>query len=344
MRAAVLTGPGRALELRELPDPVPGPGEARVDVIACGFCHTDLHYLDQGVATAKPPPIVLGHEVSGRVGALGAGAEGVAVGDVVLVPAVLPCGRCEMCRTGRENICARMRMVGNHLDGGFAERLLVPAKDLVPLPPGIDPVRGCVIADALTTPYHAVVHRARVQAGERVAVIGCGGVGVNVIQFAAAAGAEVVAIDLREEKLDVARRLGAAATLQPAAGGDLGKELRRLWGDGADVAFEAVGSPAAIAAGFSTLRRGGRLCLVGYSSAPAALPAARVMFLELAVVGSLGCRPADYPRVIELVRRGRIQLEPVVTRVLPLEKVNDAADLLRRGEGLRSVLVPGRPS
>ena len=169
MRAAVLRSPGTGLQIEEVPTPSPGPGEARVAVLACGFCHTDLHYLDHGVATAKPPPIILGHEIAGRVDALGPGAEGVEVGETVLVPAVLPCGRCPYCRLGRENICPQMRMVGNHIDGGFAEFLTVPAKDLVRLPGDIDPVAGCVIADALTTPYHAVVHRAQVRAGEQVA-------------------------------------------------------------------------------------------------------------------------------------------------------------------------------
>lgn len=319
---------------------MPGPGEVRVAVIACGFCHTDLHYLDHGVATAKPPPIILGHEISGQVDGVGPGAEGVAVGDRVLVPAVLPCGRCEYCRTGRENICPSLRMLGNHLDGGFAEKVVVPAKDLVPLPRDIDPVAGCIISDALTTPYHAVVHRARVQEGERVAVVGCGGVGINVVQFAVAAGARVVAIDLIDAKLDAARRLGAEGTINPGRTEDVGKEVRRLLGDAVDVAIEAVGSPTTIALSFSTLRRGGRLCLVGYSSAPAILPAPKVMFLEYSILGSLGCRPGDYPRVVEMVRRGRIQLDPVVTARVPLEEIETAADRLRRGEGFRTVVQP----
>ncbi len=340
MRAAVLRVPGQPLRVEEVPTPIPGPGEARVAVIACGFCHTDLHYLDHGVATAKPPPIILGHEISGTVESLGPGAEGVAVGDRVLVPAVLPCGHCEYCRTGRENICPKMRMLGNHLDGGFAENVVVPAKDLVPLPSEIDPIAGCIISDALTTPYHAVVHRARVQAGERVAVVGCGGVGINVVQFAAGAGARVVAIDLNDAKLEVARRLGAEQAINPGRSEDVGKEVRRLLGDAVDVAIEAVGSPTTIALSFGTLRRGGRLCLVGYSSAPATLPAPKVMFLEYSIVGSLGCRPGDYPRVVEMVRRARIQLDPVVTARVHLEEIGTAADLLRKGEGFRSVVLP----
>ncbi len=340
MRAAVLRSLGGALEVTEIPTPIPGRGEVRVRVAACGFCHTDLHYLDHGVATAKPPPIVLGHEVSGYVDLAGPETDGVEPGAAVLVPAVLPCGGCLECRTGRENICARMRMLGNHMDGGFAEYVVVPAKDLVPLPPEIDPVAGCVIADALTTPYHAVVHRAGVRAGERVAVVGCGGVGINIVQFAVAAGARVVAIDLDPTKLEIARKLGAADTVEARAVEDVGKELRRRGGDGVDVAFEAVGTPKTIAAAFSTLRRGGRLCLVGYSGGPATLPAAKLMFLEQSIVGSLGCRPADYPRVIELVRAGRVSLDPVVTARVRLEEIASAAERLRQGIGFRTVVEP----
>ena len=340
MRAAVLRAPHQPLGVEDVPLPEPGAGEARVAVTACGFCHTDLHYIDHGVATAKPPPIILGHEVSGKVDALGPGTDGVATGDRVLVPAVLPCGMCDLCRTGRENICRNGRMVGNHIDGGFAEYVVVPAKDLVPLPSDVDPVQGCVIADALTTPYHAVVNRARVRPGESVVVIGCGGVGITVVQFAAASGARVTAVDLREDKLEAARRLGATETVNPAQTPDVGREVRRLWGDGADAVFEVVGTPATIALAFSTLRRGGRLCLVGSSAAMAELPANRLMFLEQSVFGSLGCPPADYPRVVSLVRSKKVQLAPVVTGRVSLEEINTAAERLRQGQGFRTVVTP----
>lgn len=340
MRALVLAAPGRSLEESELPVPEPGPGESRVKVVACGLCHTDLHYLDHGVATAKTPPLVLGHEISGVVDAVGAGPSSLAPGAPVLVPALLPCGRCGYCRSGHENLCPEALMPGNHIDGGFAEYLTVPSKDLVPLPQGIDPVAGCIIADAMTTPYHAVVERAQVRPGERVAVIGCGGVGINVVQFAAAAGASVVALDISEAKLAAARQLGAEATVHVREGQDAAREVRRHFGDGVDAAFEVVGRPETIALGFSTLRRGGRLCLVGYSSKPAALPAHRAMFFEYSVLGSLGCPPSGYPKVIDLVRRGKVLLEPIVTQRLPLARFEEALASLRAGEGFRSVLVP----
>ena len=163
MKAAVFHGDGRGAAVEEWPTPSPGAGEALVKVAACGVCHTDLHYVDHGTPTFKKPPIVLGHEVAGTVTGLGAGVGGVAEGGRVLIPAVLSCGRCRSCREGRENICERGQMLGNHIDGGYAEYVTVPADQLVPLPDEIPLVEGAVIADALTTPYHAVVHRGRVR-------------------------------------------------------------------------------------------------------------------------------------------------------------------------------------
>ncbi|MFA5861010.1 MAG: zinc-binding dehydrogenase [Candidatus Thermoplasmatota archaeon] len=341
MQAAVFHGAGKPLSIEKVPVPQPGSGDVLVKVAACGFCHTDLHYLDHGVPTAKKPPLILGHETSGTVATLGPGSTRWKQGDRVLLPAVLPCGRCQACRTGRENICADMRMFGNHVDGGFAEYVLAPEKDLIALPPDIDLEKASIIADALSTPYHAVVNRAQVRAGEWVAIVGCGGVGMNAVQFAAASGANVLAIDLRDDKLDVARKLGAVETINPTRSPkEFAKDVRRITGGGADVAIEAVGSPATIDTAFSTLRRGGRVCLIGYSEKPAELPAAKVMFFEYTIMGSLGCRPADYPRIVEMVRRGHVKLDPLVTSRTQLSQVNEAADRLRRGEGLRSIIVP----
>jgi len=340
MRAAVFLGARQPLSVRDVPRPVPGPGDALVKVAACGFCHTDLHYLDHDVPTAKPPPLILGHEISGVVAELGPDPHGRSVGDRVLVPSVLPCGSCDYCRAGRGNICPQLQMPGNHLDGGFAEYVRVPARDLVPLPADLDLVRSAVIADALTTPYHAVVHRAQVRSGEWVVVVGCGGVGINAVQFAVAAGANVIAVDLRAEKREAARRLGALDTLDPTEYPDLGREVRKRSGGGADVAFEVVGKPETVSLALSTLRRGGRLCVVGYSDSVVPIPLNRLMFFEYTIVGSLGCRPVDYPRVIQMVRTGKVSLDAVITATLPLDRIEEAAEDLRNGKGFRTLIVP----
>lgn len=339
MKAAVFYGAHRPLKVEEYPDPRPGPGEVLVRVAACGVCHTDLHYLDHGVPTFKKPPLILGHEASGTVEAVGEGVSEFKAGDRVLLPAVLSCGRCFFCRTGRENICQSMVMVGNHVDGAYAEYISAPAKDLFRLPEEIPLEEGSIIADALTTPYHAVKNRARVKPGDTVVVLGCGGVGLNVVQVAAAVGGVVIAVDLLDQKLEWARRLGATATINARAE-DVPRKVRQLTGGGADIAIEAIGKPATMEQAFASLRTGGRLVIVGYSDQNMALNAARTMFREMEVVGSLGCRPVDYPKVIELARLGKIKVAPLVTARFPLEGINEAFDLLRGGEGIRSIVVP----
>jgi len=338
MRAAVFYGPHQPLRIESVPEPELGAGEILVKVAACGLCHTDLHYIDHDVPTAKKPPLILGHEAAGTVVAVGPGAASIQEGDRVLLPAILTCGECAACRYGRENICQHMRMFGNDIDGAYAEYVKAPAKDVFVLPAEIPLVEGSIIADAVTTPYHAVKNRAEVRPGDNVVVYGCGGVGLNVIQFANLAGGQVIAVDISDEKLAWARQLGAHATLNPRQE-EVARAVRKMTGGGADIAIEAIGNPATMREAFSTLHPGGRLVVVGYSDQEVALNAGRIMYREMEIRGSLGCRPVDYPRVIELVRAGRIQVEPLVTARFPLAEINAGLDTLRQGKGIRSVVV-----
>ena len=342
MKAAVFYGPNQPLKLEEVDTPTPKPGEILVKVAACGVCHTDLHYIDHGVPTFKKPPMILGHECSGTVAQLGEGVDSFKKGDKVLLPAVLTCGVCDFCRTGRENICEKMVMFGNHVDGAYAEYVIAPAKDVFTLPDEIPLEEGSIIADAISTPFHAVKNRGEVRPGDTVVVFGCGGIGVNIVQVAAAAGGTVIAVDISEAKLEWARKLGATYTVNPSKVEKLGKEIRKLTGGGADVAFEAIGKPETIQSAFGTLRKGGRLVVVGYSAEDIRLSAARIMFFEMEVVGSLGCRPVDYPKLIEMARVGKIKVAELVTHKLPLSEINEALEMLRRGDEsvLRSVVIP----
>jgi 6-hydroxycyclohex-1-ene-1-carbonyl-CoA dehydrogenase len=339
MQAAVFYEPHTPLKVKEVPVPEPGADEVLVKVSACGLCHTDLHYIDHGVPTAKQPPLILGHEAAGVVAQVGSRVEHLKERDRVLLPAILPCGHCPACRAGRENICQQMKMFGNDIDGAYAEYVAAPAKDLFALPAEIPLIEGCIIADAVTTPYHAVKNRAEVRPGDSVVVYGCGGVGLNVVQFAHLAGGLVIAVDIAEEKLDWARKLGASETINARRTTEVGRAVRTLTGGGADIAIEAIGNPVTMRAAFSTLRPGGRLVVLGYSDQEVALHAGRIMYREMEIRGSLGCRPVDYPRVIELARCGRIQVSPLVTARFPLAEINAGLETLRQGVGIRSVVV-----
>ncbi len=342
MKAAIFRGPHQPLAIEEWPTPSITSRDVLVKVSACGICHTDLHYLDHGVATFKKPPLILGHEPSGIAAQVGGDVKNFREGDRVLLPAVLTCGTCDYCRTGRENICSTMTMFGNNVDGAYAEYVVAPAKDIFHLPPDIPLEEGSIIADAISTPFHAVKNRAEVRAGDSVVVYGCGGVGVNIVQVAAAFGGVVIAVDVSDRKLEWAKRLGATYTLNPTTVENPGKEIKKITGGGADIAIEAIGKPQTIEAAFGTLRKGGRLVVVGYSCEEIRLSAAKIMYFEMEVRGSLGCRPVDYPKLIELCRIGKIKVKELVTQKFPLEKINDAFDLLRNHDenALRSVVVP----
>jgi 6-hydroxycyclohex-1-ene-1-carbonyl-CoA dehydrogenase len=339
VKAAVFHAPKEPLRIEEVDTPSIGDDEILVRVAACGVCHTDLHYIDHGVPTFKKPPLILGHEASGVVEKIGGNVSGLEQGDRVLLPAVVTCGVCPFCRMGKENICQNMRMFGNHVDGAYAEYVVAPGKDAFVLPEEIPLEEGSIIADAISTPYHAVVNRAAVRAGDKVVVFGCGGVGINVVQMASAVGATVIAVDIAENKLEWAKKLGAAETINPT-GIDVGKQVRKMTGGGADVALEVIGNPDTIVQAFGCVRSGGRVCIVGYTHKDVPLNAGRIMFREMEVVGSLGCRPVDYPKIIEMARVGAIKVAELVTHRFKLDDIGEAFEVLRKGEAIRSIVTP----
>ncbi|MBI4063230.1 MAG: zinc-binding dehydrogenase [Elusimicrobia bacterium] len=342
MKAAVFEGANQPLAIKDCAIPAPARGEALIKVAACGVCHTDLHYLDHGVPTFKAPPIILGHEAAGVIEELGPEVSNCKPGDRVLIPAVFTCGACEYCRNGRENICRNMVMLGNHRDGAFADYVSVPAKDLIALPKEIPLQEGAIIADAISTPFHALKNRANLRAGDVVVVFGCGGVGINLVQLASAMGGVVVAVDINEKKLELAKAFGAWAVVHAGESVDISKEIRKITGGGADIAIEAIGNPKTMEQAFGCLKTGGRLIVLGYYDGAVTFPAGRIMFREMEIIGSLGCRPVDYFKIVELVKTGKLKLKELVTHRFSLAQVNEGLDLLRNPTDsvLRSIVIP----
>ena len=340
MKAARFHGTDIGLKIEDIPVPEITDDQILVKVAACGVCHTDLHYIEHGVPTFKKPPIVLGHEASGIVEDLGSAVTNVKKGQRVLLPAVLTCGRCTACREGRENICSDMQMLGNHLDGAYAEYVAAPAKDALDLPESIPLEEASIIADAISTPYHAVKNRARVRPGDRVVIFGCGGVGLNAVQLASAAGGYVIAVDINERKLEWAKDFGAAETINAAGVDRIDKEIKKRTGGGADIAMEVIGSPKTIEQAFECLRVGGRLCIIGYTHEALSIIAGKIMFKEIEIVGSLGCRPVDYVPLIRMVEQGKVDVKRVVSHRFSLDELPKAFELMKEGVSLRSIVIP----
>jgi 6-hydroxycyclohex-1-ene-1-carbonyl-CoA dehydrogenase len=340
MKAALFYGPNQALKIEDMDIPSPGDGEVLVKVSACGVCHTDLHYIDHGVPTFKKPPVILGHEASGTIEETGKNVSHFEKGARVLIPPVFTCGKCEMCRTGRENICFNMIMLGNHIDGAYAEYVVAPAKDVIPLPDEIAIEEGSIISDAISTPFHALLNRGMVKPGDKVVVFGCGGLGLNAIQIAKALGAFIIGVDVKEKKLNFAKDFGADEVFFPSE--DVAKKIRKITGGGAHVAVDAVGNPSVMQTAFSAIRTGGKLLIMGYSNQNMTINAGRIMFREMEIVGTLGCPPYLYPRLIDLVKMGKIKVKELVTHKFSLEKINDAFALLRAGEEtlIRAIVIP----
>ena len=321
--AWVLQKPGspHVRERRTLRDP--GPGESVVEVIGCGLCHTDLGYARGEVPTRKLPPLVLGHEVVGRVLASGEGPDAQKPGTLVVVPAVLPCGTCAFCAAGRANACPEQQMPGNDVDGGFATHFLVRSAPLAPLtgfPEGYETWKLGVVADAVSTAWQAV-RRSGLAEGDVAVVVGAGGVGAFVVQVANALGAHVAAIDVRRDRLDLAASHGASDVL--LSGSDVARALRTevralLRKRGVPSLrlriFECTGTRAGQSLAFSLLDRGATLVQVGYTPEPLELRLSNLMAFDATVHGTWGCPPQAYPEVLAMVSSGAIQLDPFVER------------------------------
>lgn len=365
MRAAVLEVPGEPLKLERIPIPQPKAGEVLVKVAACGVCHTDLHVIKGEVAF--PTPCVLGHEISGTVAALGAGVAGPEVGTPVVASFIMPCGACRHCAQGRDDLCetffALNRLKGALYDGttrlrrtdgtplamysmgGLAEYAVVPATDVFALPEGLPLEPSAVLGCAVFTAYGAVRHGADLRAGERVAVVAVGGVGSNVIQVAKAFGAaQLIAVDVADEKLEAALELGATHTVNSARE-DAVQSVRDLTeGDGVDAAFEVLGRPETFEQAVAMVRDGGRMVAVGIApgKAAASVEITRLVRRSLRIVGSYGARTrSDMPAILKLAAQGFVRPERMVTRRFSLEQAEEAYQALNRGEIVgRAIVTP----
>ncbi len=349
-RAYFLNTAGAPLAPHSLDLPDPAPGEAIVEVLACGLCHTDLGFADGSVPPRHPLPLVLGHEVVGRVIALGDPAATAApLHDRVVVPAVLPCGRCAFCCAGRGNACPDQKMPGNDIHGGFATHLLVPSAALVSLaglPETVDVREISVVADAVSTAYQAV-RRVDLHQGDAAIVVGTGGVGGFVVQIARALGGRVIACDVRRERLDVIAAHGAERTVhvEGRPPQDVRKEVHAIargWGIPSlnFRIFECSGSPQGQLLAFGLLSRAATLVQVGYTPKAVEVRLSNLMAFDATVQGTWGCPPAQYPDVLRLIATGQVALTPFVEHA-PMSRVNEFLDRMARHQlANRMILDP----
>jgi len=343
-----LVEPGRSLQRFDGAARKPQAGEVLIEVAGCGVCHTDLGFLDGDVETRAELPLVLGHEISGRVLEAGDGAEDW-IGKRVIVAAVIACAGCELCSAGRGNVCRRQKMPGNDLDGGFATHVTVPATGLFTvenLPAGYDLADLSVVADAVTTPLQAV-RRAEVSAGSFVVVVGTGGVGTYAVQIAAASGATVVAVDIDNARLEPLRDHGATATVNALglSAREVRDRVREHAGSVGTAAtgwkiFECSGTPAGQETAYGLLGPAATLAVVGFTRKKVSIRLSNLMAFDATAFGSWGCPPQLYPEAIDLVTSGRVNLLPF-TRKVPMSDITTVlAEAHASRDPRRTILVP----
>jgi D-arabinose 1-dehydrogenase-like Zn-dependent alcohol dehydrogenase len=341
MNAIRMVAPGKPLELQRIPIPSVGDEDVLVRVRAAGICHSDAHYR-AGRSSMGMMPITLGHEVAGEVEWVGSQVRGLRAGDRVCIHYNISCGHCNYCKTGNEQFCTTVKMIGHHIDGGYAEYIAVPARNAIPLPEEISFEEGATLMCASATAFHAL-HRGRVKAGESVAVFGVGGLGLSAIQLARALGAvEVYAVDIKPDKLELASEYGAI----PIHAGftDPVQEIRTLTkGKGVDVALEMIGLPETMKQTIESLGNLGRAVMVGLCQTPLQVhPYQTLIGHETEIIGSNDHLFSELPVLIDLARRKILDTSRVVSQQIPLDadKINQRLDELENfTDDVRAVIV-----
>jgi S-(hydroxymethyl)glutathione dehydrogenase / alcohol dehydrogenase len=360
MQAAVLYEPNTPLRIEEFELPELGPQHVRVKVVASGVCHSDWHVV-KGEWPHVALPAILGHEGAGVVEAVGSAVSGIAVGDRVVLSWKRNCGLCEMCQKGFPNLCdevpdpstlPRLAGSGRAIDklaglGTFGTATVVTQDVVIPIDKSVPLAQAALIGCGVLTGVGAVINTARVEPGASVAVFGCGGVGLNCIQGALLAGAEpIIAVDLRDNKLEMGRAFGATHTVNAGKEDPIQRIQEITGGPGAHYAFEAIGlTGEPFRQAIECTRKRGVTVFVGHAPHDTAVDFdARLLMFEKTVIGSMygTARPhVDIPRLIGLYRAGKLKLDELVTRTYPLDGINDAFEALAQGQVARSVLTIG---
>lgn len=342
MRAVRLVEVGKPVTMQDVDVPRPAGRDVLVRVKAAGICHSDAHYRS-GVTKAGPLPVTFGHEVAGVVEATGPEVTRVAPGDRVAVHYLVACGDCPQCRSGHEQFCPTGQMIGKHRDGGWADFICMPERNLYQLPANVSLEHGAVMMCSSSTSLHAL-RKARLAGGETVAVFGIGGLGASAVQLAKAMGAQdVFAVDINPVKRDLAASFGA----HPVSGapGDPVAEIRRLTGGrGVDVAVEVIGLPETMRQAVQSLAPRGRAAIAGLSDRTFEIASyVELLGIEAEVIGVADHLAGEMPLLMEFARRGALDLTRVVTRRVALDAavINGVLDELDRfGDHVRTVVVP----
>jgi len=345
MKALLLTD-YRQLAVTEVDEPEVGYDDVLIQVEACGICGSDIHGYD-GSTGRRIPPLIMGHEAAGVVVSVGAHVDDLVPGDRVTFDSMVSCGRCDFCRAGQQNLCDNRRVLGvscgeYRRHGAFAERISVPRRIVYTLPPEM-PFEHAALVEAVSVGVHAV-NVSSIRLGDTAVIVGAGMIGLLTLQAAKAAGAtRVIAVDINDKRLGVAKELGATDIVRGDDPQCIGKIKELTGGRGADVALECVGTTGTIRTAIDAVRKGGTVTLVGNVSPTIDLPLQSVVTRELRLQGTCGCN-GEYPQCLDLMRTGAIQVAPLITSQIRLTEAPEWFERLHAGdpEQMKVVVRPQR--
>jgi D-arabinose 1-dehydrogenase-like Zn-dependent alcohol dehydrogenase len=334
MRAERFYADTKTVAVEDVPIPEPGPGEVLVKVAFCGICHSDLSLIN-GTFPAQVPVVTQGHEASGTIAGLGPDVTGWAEGDRVILAAGRPCLTCPNCRRGDVTNCLRTRLMAFAYDGAWAEYTIAHAGGLTPIPDNVSFEQAAILADAVSTPFGAVVRTGKVVIGESVGVWGVGGLGTHIVQLARLVGAvPVIAIDINPAVLDRALEVGADYAFDSRDDQLKEKIAEVTGGRKLDVAFDAAGLKVTFEQALDCLTVGGRLVAVGMSAeSPTVGPTSVFGLSQKQVLGHLGYQNVDIETLARLVSRGRLDLSRSISEIIPLEDIRAGIEMLEKQDG-----------
>lgn len=332
MKAMLLKNFSKELKLREVDRPIPKENEVLLELGACGVCHTDLKILSGEVPTVNLPHIP-GHEISGRAVKTGSKVDDIRKGDRFAVAYDITCGYCYFCRIGKTNLCTNVKRKGFELDGGYAQYIAIPRKNIFKIPEAVSFEEAAILPDAVATPYTAIKH-VKLQPFHSIAIIGVGGLGIHAVQIARLFGAEVIAVDISEERLQLAEKFGADILLNSKK-----EELVENFRQRIDFIFDFVGVMETLQSAIECLSEDGTLVILGYEYGQEfALSPSKMVYKGIHVIGGRGSTPGDFMELIKLI--GKDKIKPVVTKKYHFTEANKALKDLKEGKILgRTVLT-----
>ncbi len=342
MKAAVFYHAYEPLAIEEVPlNPIKST-DVRVRIETCSVCHTDLQFIDRGLATSKNPPLILGHEIAGVVEETGRDVTAFIPGDRVIVPATISCGKCLACKSWNETQCDNLKILGNHIDGGYAQFITLDQSQLNRLPEEFPFELGSLISNIFVGAYHLVFDRVNIRQGETVVIFGCGGFGLSVLQMAKLKQAKVYMVDIFDWKLNLARDYGADGVLNSNKCKVCEEGVCDMIQGKADVVIETIGTPRTLVQAVNVLHKGGRMVLSGYADNTVPFLVGRIIMDEISLIGSVGAPLREIPDVIKLLKDKKIRWQEMVSNHFPLSQINEALNTLRMGQSIRTIVHPNQ--